>query len=322
SVRDTAGDVVRYTYSGNLLVETEKPDGSKRTYNYRQEGGRAVQSQNFDEEGSSEKFEYDFPNRRTVFTNPSGIRLTYVFDEDHQEIEVLSDDGGVVQKEYDDAGNLVLVKERVDATFWRETRMAYDSRRNLTWVRHPDATQETWTYTQLNRVTSHTDREGRTTTYSYDGRGNLVLVRYPDGTSDSYIRNQFGLPVMYTDRRGVAYTYTYDQYGYVSSISHPAGSSRFTHDELGNLRQRVDEAGNVWSFDYTPDGRQSYARDPLGNESHWEYDSRKDLVKFTDPRGKQTEYVYDDRHLLLEIRAPENQTTMFRYRDDGKLIER
>jgi len=112
-----------------------------------------------------------------------------------------------------------------------------------------------------------------------------------------------------TDRNGNSSTYVYDTDGNV------------TYDAAGNKRSetRTDDAGRalVTSFVYDDHSNLTLETDPLGNQTQYEYNVRRQVTKITDARHKITQNSYDSQGNLLSTIDPLQHTTIYKYFPNG-----
>jgi len=343
SVRDAGGDEVKYRYDGDLLVELEKPDHSLRKYRYEARSGEQVVYETEDEEKAVEKFRYF--EGYTEYENPSGIVEKHYFDKRYRETKIEYADGSYRDFEYND-GPISMIDENGHFSGWDEltdeyghfdgkiyhTHYGYDSRRNLSSVVYPDSTiTESWTYTNLDKVETHIEKNGQTTTYHYDEKGKLLSIDYPESIGESFTYDERGRLFTHTDRNETTRTFAYDLNGYVSSVATPQTDAEglkrtvnevYANDAIGRIRRYTDGTG-VWTeYEYNGDGKVTKVTDMRGNFESFEYNNRKDLVAYTDKLKNVTNYVYDHRHLLLRAVNPLGEVVAYKYRDDGKVKEK
>jgi RHS repeat-associated protein len=169
------------------------------------------------------------------------------------------------------------------------------------------------------------DSVGRTISFSYDG-GMLSQVSLPDGRHVGYGYDGNGRLATVTDARNGITRYTYDPNGLLATIvdqnNHTVVQNTYGAD--GRVIRQLDAHGNLSTFDwdastqtatYTdPRGnkwKDIYSSnvlldrvDPLGNDTHHQYDTQLNLTATVDPKGNQTTMTYDDRGNLLTKTTP------------------
>ncbi|MCK4797573.1 MAG: RHS repeat protein, partial [Spirochaetes bacterium] len=213
-VTDPAGDMIRYVYDGNQITEIIKPDGSSRIYIYENLNGRMVMTQNIDEEGNTEYFEYNKDEKYTEYSNDAGTWERYYYNDKFLTTKIEYQDESYVEMEYDDNNNMVKKVDELGLVYEYD----YDNNRNLIEAIDPEGNIESWTFNPFNKISSYIDKMENTTEYSYDSNGNLITITYPDLTQVSYEYNSNGLPLYITDQTGDITCFEYDDYGYTSSI--------------------------------------------------------------------------------------------------------
>ncbi|HUX39793.1 MAG TPA: RHS repeat-associated core domain-containing protein [Rectinemataceae bacterium] len=324
SVRDTGRATVAYRYTDKRLTNIVNPDGSSRTSVYEDKDGRTVLTSVADEEGKSEKYRYF--DGYTEAENAAGIVEKHYFDDRFREKKIEYADGGATEFAYDGKDNLTDLWEEWDGQS-HHTSFTYDDARNRLSATYPDEkVHESWTYTTLNKVATHVEKNGETTAYTYDDEGNQLSIDYP-GPDEKFSYDERGRLTRRVDRNGSSTTFGYDRNGYVSIVRHPVTAvdgtttdviERYTNDAIGEVLVYTDGEGTTTTSEYNGDGKVTRAIDMHGKTESFEYDNRKDLVKRTDKLGNATRYYYDKRHLLLRVINPLGEVVAYEYRDDGK----
>jgi len=356
SVTGPGGETLQYIYDDNRLVGIIKPDGSSREYFYTEQDGKWVLTRNLDEEGcraesfnyqhlggkrwlevpevslpgDGERFEYDFINKTAAFINPSGIIETYQFDERLRTIGT-GYSGGVFTENIWEDGK--LIRHRDKKGNW--TEYEYDENNNIIKIIYPEGAEEIITYTDLNKIAARTipgtDKGAAATIYHYDGNGNLTGIEYPGGIFESFSFYSNGLLAYHTDKSGYISRYEYDACGFVGKIIHEdygeekGFTEEFLNDPYGNVLQYTNGEGFSVEYRYNAYNKPvevTYHADGKIYTETYEYNCRRDLVKYTDRYGAETEYGYDKRHLLKTIINPLGEIIEYLYREDGKISER
>jgi len=152
--------------------------------------------------------------------------------------------------------------------------------------------QTTWTYDNLNNVTSERDAKLVTTTMTYDAKGNLLtrsrpLLNSAGATSATqkvtFNYGENGNPNSTTDPLGRVTTAAYDTLGRKTSTVSPRGTGWF-----------ANPAAYTTSYAYDWAGRLTRVTDPLGGATVRRYDRNGNLDLATDAdNNTTTTYDYD-----------------------------
>jgi RHS repeat-associated protein len=277
SMTDAMGVVTRYEYDDlnrlTAVVENYDSDDEpgndvnvRTEYTYDAVGNRLTIT---DANGHLTTFEYDDVNRLEGESDPLGYETHYGYDgvgnrttlEDAEEYETYfhydeanrliaidypAPDADVTFV-YDDAGNRIMMTDRVGTTHWSYDELnrpdlvadpfgdlveyEYDAIGNRTALHYPDGKVVTYVYDGANRMTQVTDWDGQITSYAYDAANRMTTTSLPNGVTS---------------------TYTYDDASRLLDITHATAtdtlsSFTYTYDAVGN-RTQVEE------FYLTPGG--------------------------------------------------------------------
>ncbi|EID56308.1 polymorphic toxin type 43 domain-containing protein [Saccharomonospora xinjiangensis] len=160
-----------------------------------------------------------------------------------------------------------------------------------------------------------TDELGHTTTYGYDELGNQRRVTDPPalhgqaGGTWLATYDPLGEVLSTSDPRGTQTHATYDKLGrqitstVVETVPEPTRilTTRYTHDELGNVATVTSPAGRVVETTYDDLGNELTVTDGLGNTTTNAYDGAGRLVSSTDATGRGSEIDYDRAGRQLSV---------------------
>ncbi|WP_247648747.1 LamG-like jellyroll fold domain-containing protein [Saccharomonospora xinjiangensis] len=205
------------------------------------------------------------------------------------------------------------------------THTSYDRAGRPAEVRRPDylppgANEPITATTSLDhdaagRVVASTDELGHTTTYGYDELGNQRRVTDPPalhgqaGGTWLATYDPLGEVLSTSDPRGTQTHATYDKLGrqitstVVETVPEPTRilTTRYTHDELGNVATVTSPAGRVVETTYDDLGNELTVTDGLGNTTTNAYDGAGRLVSSTDATGRGSEIDYDRAGRQLSV---------------------
>ncbi|WP_437317248.1 PAAR-like domain-containing protein [Sorangium sp. So ce385] len=335
---DPAGNVVAWTYDGDLPVKRTSPDGLETLYTHDARGSLVgIQYPT----GVAYELTYDDRGRLCSIEGPEGPVVRYEYDARHNVIAETDARGARTTFEYDTLGRPVSMTDALG----RVTRLTHDRLGRPIEMHRPDGTVTRQAYDAQGNVTAVTDAVGQTTTIDYGGTGVLARVTQPDGHTWSFRYTSYERLREIENPRGETYAFTYDvagriveertfdgrvlKYGYAKSgnmsrVDYPDGSFRsFKHDRLGNV-----------VFEQSTDGIATYPRDTLGRllasvveegedkivtmferdklgrivaerqgdkALRFEYDALGRRTKRVLPNGATTKYVYDALDALVAV---------------------
>jgi RHS repeat-associated protein len=330
SVTDPMGHVVKYGYEGGNLTTVTMPGEATPRWQFKYDASHRI-TQVTDGRGGKTTNEYDGSNRVISQTDPAGRTLTFKYEAFHTTITNKAT--GEVTDEWFTSDN-----EPYSITHGYGTALA---------------TTETFAYNEAGQMIRRTDGNGHTTTYGYDDAGNRTSEKDPLGHETTWTYNTTHDLISTTTPNGETTTIERDSHGTIDSISRPAPgeakqTTRFVHDEHGQLESVTDPLERTWSFGYDAYGDRTSEADPLGETRTLAYDKDSRLVamvsprgnlegaepaeyettierdpqgrpvKVTDPLGHATEDAYDGNGNIASLTDAEGHTTTYTYNGDDE----
>lgn len=183
------------------------------------------------------------------------------------------------------------------------------------------------TYDARYRITSWTDRNGRSYSYTYDAQdrcvaeggeaGHLSLTLDFDGTDPAWPGNRI---TAVTTSDGAATRYVVNgSCQIVAEIDPLGGTTRSAWDEHHHLTAWTDELGNTTHRSYDSFGRLLTVVRPDGTTVGVEYNAQGDPIAVTRPDGHVLRREYDARGNCVMIVKPGGSTTRYTYDEAGHL---
>jgi len=312
---DSGGEVQSYTYdaNGNMLTMTDTtgitvrtydalnrnltktvPDIGKTTYVYDLlaiEAGEYmdrttdpkgnVTEKIYDKMGrlsqvsiGNQTITYDYyrNGRRSSVIYPEGTKETYTYDKNNQVTSLINskEEGTVIssfQYSYDAAGNQLTKKEEKGTT--------------------------TYTYDTLNRLSTVTETDSKTTSYTYDGAGNRKSEQVTKGS-------------LYT-----ATIYKYNNQNHLTStVSSSGEETKYVYDNNGNLLNKsTNTVKALGAEELTAEDLPSF--DLIIKRQNENGTGTKDL----------TYYNYDHFNRLVKTKS-DTSTASYRYNAQGFRVEK
>jgi len=274
------GTQITYTYDVNNRLTEIRADGQTQATLSYDPGGRRTSmsdpggttSYSYDRvdrltsatrNGDTVSYSYDASGNRTGITYPSGLQVSYYFN-DINLPETVHDSVYQATFSYDEIGNILqeMLPNGINVNY------EYDAKGRLSKVEHVKdstvLTSSSYTFDNTVNPLTLTNEQNQTIQYFYDDIYQLTRAEYPDGTSTDYTYDPAGNR---TNANGQSYTY--DAANRLTSV----GDTACSYDPNGNLT--VVGADKTYQYDYAnrlvqfADGTDSvqYSYDGDGNRT-------------------------------------------------------
>ena len=262
---DARGNITRFTYDNTSnLVRVDDPEGGITRYNYDKNHNLISQ---VDANNHTSTLTYDKGNRLIQTLDPLSNRYDYEYDGVGNRTLQTDAKRQTIRFTYDDNGRLITILYPDSTT----VQMSYDLHDNLTQVVDALGTT-TYSYDQLNRITSYRDVFGKTIGYQYDPNGNIVAITYPDGKQVQYTYDKNNRMMSVTDWTGMTVSYAYNSINLLTTITPPDnGPTTYSYDLAGRLtgltNARSRGGPNTYAFTLDQNGNRTTAvvQEPLNN---------------------------------------------------------
>lgn len=232
-------------------------------------------------------FCYDYKDRLTARTDPSGARTRFLYDREDRLIKEISPYGW----KKGTAG--IPEAETMPGTCY-----AYDSRGNRIRVTNAfgELVQET-VYNQNGQPVTERDAFGGRTCYAYEMDGQIKEVRRESptgrrGKRESHILQQYeynsrGQITGIIDGNRSRITCHLDSWGRITEAGYSDGTREsWEYTPTGQVSRVADGKGNAVTYHYNSLGRVSERRDQLGQTETFLYDLEGNLACHTDRDGR------------------------------------
>jgi YD repeat-containing protein len=357
SITDHTGQQVSYRQDGQRLRAVMDSSGAQLTYDYEAKmltraadpAGRVLLRVRYDkarrvvEAGDAVgAFLYQYEpasgvSRRTVVTDPIGVKTSY----EHTErglITALSNDGaGTAWIEYNAANRPVLVSD----SNGDETRFTYDAQNRLLRLASSDGTEEAYTYDGQGQISSLT-RGGERIDYTRDARGNIIAARSNNpAKSYSVTLNARGQAISARSGSGREITSEYDTEGNEKAFAFsdvgrfqverdargriitenlPSGlTQRYEYDSRGRVKNRSDNRGRSVTLERDASGALTGVVTARGNWIRATRDEVGRIVAVTNSAGKSRRFTYDARGALTDYTDARGKSKKLRYDQRGRV---
>jgi RHS repeat-associated protein len=310
---DGVFDELKFFGPGQHFEYKEKE--SKRTYRYAVSGGP----------GNALWY-------LTRITDRSGNELTLSVDGSNGRIASITDPSDrIVTFQYDTVKNLCT---RITAPDGRYIDLQYDDAKNLISLTDMAGYQGQYRYDENGFLTRMTVA-GRVTKFSYAPRPGYEDADSPqEDAGDKILANvtdpRGGITKYETDKVDQTTIRRTDPRGEVTVFKQSEGKTTNVVDPLGNLRQMqfsdaklpsafTDSLGKTTKFEHDDNGNLVETEDALGRTSTFTYDARDNLLSSTNPLSQTTTFLYDGNDRLTRVTTPLAHQTQMTYYPNGRL---
>ena len=178
---------------------------------------------------------------------------------------------------------------------------------------------------KYNAITSIADQDGRSVSYTYTADGEQIESFTDENglvTSYSYSRGNKANYYMLKSilhRDATQSNYTYDDLGRVISFTQADGALPLTFSyENNGLIHQTDALGINMSFRFNVDGMITEVGNTDGTTLNNEYDSQKNLIRYSDRQGNIFKFTHKNGHVT---RADLPNSLWTQYTWDGGLLK-
>ncbi len=277
--------------AGSIICSNPPPSSSyETTYSYVQTNGQTDQfgdAQKITNPlGHATSMAYDADRNLVTETDATGHVTKYTFDLANEQTQVKRGDGSVLKTDYNPDGTVLDEKDgKGDAIV-------------------------TYGYDTLQRITTVTDADNRTTTYTYDGDGNRLTQQDSGGSCN-------GSP-----QTGCT-TYGYDAASELTSITYSDGvTPNITNISYDSDGQRTGMTTSAVSSSWSWDSLHRMTSSTEGVTTvRYTYDLKGQLLTLTYPGSLVVTRGYNGSGWLTSVKDWNANTTTFGYNADGGLTK-
>jgi RHS repeat-associated protein len=344
-MKDSLGtSTYRYDSAGQLL-EVVDCLGRKVNYTYDSAGRRSAMTTSF----GTQTYEYDNAARLCAVTDFKGNQITLAMDADNKITEISYPQGGTVTYTYNNLDQVTYIDGTArTGAYYRITYNQYDLNGNCTQVSingTPDGVYPcigpmrydnfTYTYDQLNRLTSTSIPGQDAKIYTYDNIGNRLSANRNFLDTDTYIYDDADRLLSRNYRNQETFTYEYDNNGnqkkeiYVNSypITNDTTTNQYDCENRIVTSERRDSYSSTLKlrvrYLYNGDGQLmgvlSLSGDPTygnttgGSDIYYLYDGNQVIADLDGAGGLKAHYT---RTLTGKMLSTYNmQTSAYNFRD-------
>ncbi len=322
-ISDGHGNAHTLTYAGNLL--TNVSDGLGRVFTFQYNGSGQLTNVT---DGSRSVAFAQTGNNLISARSPLGFITTYTYD-------LANTNNGLMTAATKPAGNQPFTQ-----TFDAQGRVATQTEAGsnvwslnfaslTTTVTNPAGNAVQDVHTATGELASYKDEAGQTLPLGSNAKGqrSLVTDRLGNSTGIAY-HAPSGKPAALTNADGTVTLMSYAPrtnggvvFYDLNQVSYPDGAAEsFSYDNNGNLKTRIDRAGQLWGFGYNARGQVLTATNPLGGVVTFTYGADGMLASQKDSDTGLSQFQYDSLKRLTNVINPDGTTVRAAYDADNRLV--
>lgn len=326
---DDLGDLVRYTYRTNGLVETFV-DANNRTNRLEYDANGFLNAR-IDAAGYTSRITSNDVGWKLAETDPLDQRTSFAFDMNGNVVETVDPGNRRFLRSYDPNGNLLATSDAVgrftrngyDAANQRTSmtnradnvwRYQFDQRGSLTNAIDPLLNATASFYDAANRLERVLDPLGNSASTVYDANGNKVGLI--DQVGQRWVKgyDRLNRLVIETDPENNTRRSTYDGAGRVHQVFTPNQfASTHEYDGRGRLVKWIDAENNPWLYAYDGVANITNITDALGGHYIMTYGPRNERTLERNQDNFEWRYGYDELLRLQSQRDPNSTTRELEY---------
>lgn len=288
---------------------------------------------------SKEFYKEKFNKSDNSFERSKPLRSTsFEYDNAGQLINSSGPEGKENVIEYDEAGNIVMTKNKIETSKWMITRYNYnllslpsekfilmdveDVDRTVSGVAYDSQYSNmlkvgiAYVYNKSGQLSKVIDPLGNAESYTYDYNGNLIAKTDKKSIETLYSYDVTNKIISETDGRGKTKTFTYDKMGRLLTKSMPYGDNEYAISSYD-----YDKAGNVIRETRPNEYRENTNLNDLSGKCYT-YDEMNNVLSMTDYSGDLiTKMSYNYRGELLVSNVGGRQT-LYTYDKQGNMIKK
>ena len=293
--KNSNAQTLSYDANGNLITFTDVGGG---TFSFTYDALNHITSLHDAALGRTLAYGYDAGNGNlTSFTDPTSSVSHYIYNSSNQ-----------LSTATDGRANVAI-------------NQTFDSQGGVLSTGHGSSCPGTYSYDDVNHITTFTDALGHVTRFFYDSSSRLTKTVNAIGAQTTFAYDVNNNVTGVTNPLGKTTSFTYDSHGNRTSITDALTHlTAFVFDTKNNLLSLTDANGNATHYTYDAHGNLTTVLDAAGGTTQFTYDSRGNKVTFTNANGKITSYTYNPANRLLNATDPLGKTEAWTYDAGGRML--
>ncbi len=330
----STGENVIYQYNDdNLITKAIYPDRTSEIKEY----DTAHHLIHLRDRLGRERFaKYNEDGLKVYQKEPEGLEIWFEYNELHLPTRIWNSAGQDWTQEYDEAGNMLVERHRINEKEWNETRYTYDEKGRVLTKTDPNGHTHTYKYdTAFSGPSEYIRPDGTIVCYTYNDAGQMIEQRDAYGVK-TFEYNDMGHRTSFTDAEGNVTKYEYDKMANIARVTLPmaslsdgkdGASTKYEYDEWAHLSKMVTAESGVWLYEYDYLGNIKSVKNPneSGNSkalgTRYEYDENHHRTKTTFSDGSIMIEKRDIAGNLISRTLPElveNGQDGYHYEYDGE----
>ncbi|MDX7989863.1 DUF6531 domain-containing protein, partial [Xenorhabdus littoralis] len=263
-------------------------------------------------------------NRRrlSAITDSHQNHIQFIYNDQHQLIEVVRNDGFRLTLHYQDH-QLRAVDYHFQQIQQRLLTCHYDQ---YGYLAECDAFQQNhlWhEYTAQGYMTRWHDTDKTDFYIHYDERGRVVSTHSSEGYwADRFIYDDDARVTTYLDAEGGKTLFYYNPNNRVIREVDPLGREIRTQWRYNQKVWEIDPLGGYTTFDYNHDGALTEMVLPTGDAFYYDYNEHGQLIEAILPPGDIWRFLHDEQGNLTAVTDPQGHTEAYQYGIHGELRQR
>jgi YD repeat-containing protein len=333
---DSVGGVWGFTWAGTgQVLRTVTPSGA--TYATEYDGFQRIVA-DVDARGRRTTYEYDDAGNRSAIVDALGQTTRYLYNTARQLVQRTDAAGGEWRLEYDERHYLRAATDPLGSRWTYELNDFGEVERIL----NPLGGEMRYRYGSRGEHLETVDWEGNVARFRQNEVGWLDAVTDPRGATTYYHYDALLRPIMVVWPNQTLRRFTYDAWDNVTAIVEPDESqTRYRYGTCGRLEEAIDalgravrfrwgteqgqlkeiinEKGEIYRFEYDEDGRPVTEVDFGGRRRTTAYDANGFYVRQTNGAGEETIFEVDAIGQLLKKHLPDGASVTFSYDALGRI---
>ena len=280
------GEITSYTYTGNNLLHTKTmPDGKTITYEY--DKAKNVDKVT-DYSGKVTNYSYDNANRLALVWG-DGVDISYQYSNAQGLVSRVTygSSSNTQDYTYNNAGEITQVTRKIGSSSV-PYNYVYDDNGNLLQETEDGVVANAYTYDEVNRLKTSTDKFGTTATYGFNANGNITSKVMTYAPATSYTLTNAGASYEFTNIKSHKVTMMYNAQNQLQTRSESITGT------TGGVTKSMSSSELFTA--YTNDGSLKSKKETLGTnlltKSYW-YNDRSQMIAYKENNVTKAEYTYD-----------------------------
>lgn len=354
-IKNQGGHEIQYHYADNLLTKFINSEGHSSLYSYDRfrrliqlnNGlGTPIITNSYDinsrvtsqrlANGSMIRFSYGKNNKKTICTEPNGIKKIYCFDDRKRTVEI-SDFIGKEEYTYDNNDNLTGFIDKngnlhqYEYDEWGNISKEIDPLGNITEIFYKGVNiiklknqngEESYIYDSMGNMEKRVAFDGSITQYEYNDLGLLIKIITSDLYEISLSYDHKGNIISIEDQIGNLTKFEYDDLNFLTKLISPLEHmTEFLYNSTGRITSITNADGNTFNYEYNKNGDVIKTSDFGGCITKYFYDVMGNVIKTENHVGTQDKFTYDKMNNLISVENPYGNISSYRYDMCNRLTE-